>query len=38
MAVGWETLKALPLTELHRLSDAQIAAHLSGDRGEAEAA
>jgi len=38
MAVGWETLKALPLTELHRLSDAQIAAHLNGKHGEAEAA
>jgi V/A-type H+-transporting ATPase subunit B len=28
MAVGWDALKELPLTELHRLSDAQIAEHL----------
>jgi V/A-type H+-transporting ATPase subunit B len=28
MAVGWKLLTGLPLTELSRLSDAQIAAHL----------
>jgi V/A-type H+-transporting ATPase subunit B len=29
MAAGWEALKALPETELHRLSDAQIKQHLA---------
>jgi V/A-type H+-transporting ATPase subunit B len=28
MQVGWETLKALPISELHRLSDEQIARNL----------
>jgi V/A-type H+-transporting ATPase subunit B len=28
MAAGWQALRALPRSELHRLSDAQIAAHL----------
>jgi len=28
MAAGWHALRALPRSELHRLSDAQIAAHL----------
>ena len=28
MALGWEALKVLPRTELHRLSDAQINAHI----------
>jgi V/A-type H+-transporting ATPase subunit B len=28
MEVGWQLLAGLPLTELTRLSDAQIAAHL----------
>jgi V/A-type H+-transporting ATPase subunit B len=28
MAAGWQALRGLPRSELHRLSDAQIAAHL----------
>jgi len=28
MAVGWRLLRGLPISELSRLSDAQIAAHL----------
>jgi len=28
MDIGWRLLAGLPLTELSRLSDAQIAAHL----------
>ena len=31
MAVGWKLLAGLPLTELSRLSDAQIGAHLQTD-------
>jgi V/A-type H+-transporting ATPase subunit B len=31
MAVGWEVLKDLPRTELHRLSDEQIARNLAED-------
>jgi len=31
MAVGWQLLRALPRSELARLSDAQIAAHLGHD-------
>jgi V/A-type H+-transporting ATPase subunit B len=27
---GWDALRGLPRTELHRLSDAQIRAHLAG--------
>jgi len=30
MALGWRTLRGLPRSELHRLSDAQIARHLGG--------
>jgi vacuolar-type H+-ATPase subunit B/Vma2 len=30
MDVGWRLLAGLPLTELTRLSDAQIAAHIQG--------
>jgi V/A-type H+-transporting ATPase subunit B len=30
MALGWGLLRALPHSELHRLSDAQIAEHLEG--------
>jgi len=32
MAVGWALLRSLPRSELTRLSDAQIAAHLGGGR------
>jgi V/A-type H+-transporting ATPase subunit B len=35
MEAGWSILAALPKSELSRLSDAQIAAHLDGRRGEA---
>lgn len=31
MEVGWQLLRGLPKTELTRLSDAQIEAHLAGD-------
>jgi V/A-type H+-transporting ATPase subunit B len=31
MEVGWRLLAGLPLTELTRLSDAQIAAHLNAN-------
>ena len=30
MALGWSLLADLPITELTRLSDAQIAAHVKG--------
>jgi V/A-type H+-transporting ATPase subunit B len=30
MALGWRALRGLPRSELHRLSDAQIARHLEG--------
>jgi V/A-type H+-transporting ATPase subunit B len=33
MAAGWEALRLLPRTELHRLSDAQIAEHLGEEEG-----
>jgi V/A-type H+-transporting ATPase subunit B len=33
MALGWSLLEDLPTTELTRLSDAQIAAHLGAGRG-----
>lgn len=32
MALGWQVLRALPPSELSRLSDAQIARYLSGDK------
>ncbi len=28
MAIGWQLLRSLPKSELHRLSDRQIAAHI----------
>jgi len=31
MAAGWEGLRRLPLSELHRLSDAQIEQHLTAE-------
>jgi V/A-type H+/Na+-transporting ATPase subunit B len=31
MAIGWELLRTLPKTELHRLSDRQIAQYLEGE-------
>jgi len=31
MGAGWKALRGLPRTELHRLSDEQIEAHLQGD-------
>ena len=34
MEVGWRLLAGLPTTELTRLSDAQIAAHVAGLRGD----
>ncbi len=34
MDVGWRLLAGLPLAELTRLSDAQIAAHLAGNAGQ----
>jgi V/A-type H+-transporting ATPase subunit B len=36
MAAGWEGLKQLPVTELHRLSDAQISQHLAPGQTEAQ--
>ncbi len=30
LEAGWEALRGLPRAELHRLSDAQIRAHLAG--------
>ncbi len=38
MAVGWEILRVLPASELHRLSDAQIAAHVRTEAPAAAAA
>ncbi len=35
MEAGWKILAALPRSELSRLSDAQIASHLDGRRGDA---
>ena len=29
MVLGWKALRGLPRSELHRLSDAQIARHLA---------
>ena len=34
MAVGWDLLRALPVAELSRLSDAQIAEHLQSEPHE----
>ena len=34
MTAGWELLRALPVAELSRLSDAQIAEHLQSERDE----
>ena len=31
MAVGWRLLRSLPVTELHRLSDRQIADYIETD-------
>jgi V/A-type H+-transporting ATPase subunit B len=38
MAVGWELLRHLPLAELSRLSDAQIAEHLAPAKAESAGA
>jgi V/A-type H+-transporting ATPase subunit B len=38
MAAGWEVLRVLPASELHRLSDAQIAAHVRTEAPAAAAA
>jgi V/A-type H+-transporting ATPase subunit B len=38
MAAGWEILRVLPASELHRLSDAQIAAHVRTEAPAAAAA
>ena len=37
MSVGWRLLAGLPRSELSRLSDAQIAAHLGDDATVASA-
>ena len=36
MAAGWEGLQRLPISELHRLSDAQIQQHLAAKSGSGE--
>jgi V/A-type H+-transporting ATPase subunit B len=33
MQLGWRLLRRLPRNELHRLSDAQIAAHIENGNG-----
>ena len=35
MAVGWDLLRDLPVAELSRLSDAQIAEHLAAGNARA---
>jgi vacuolar-type H+-ATPase subunit B/Vma2 len=35
MALGWRLLRSLPVTELHRLNDRQIAEYIESDGGGA---
>jgi V/A-type H+-transporting ATPase subunit B len=35
MALGWQLLRSLPVTELHRLNDRQIADYIESDEGAA---